>query len=219
MCIPCKLWKINFFEFFSRTQFSEKIVLSASYIFHTANIIFINVKDKYEYLKNDVKNTAVSLKARGRPRGWVDKTDQNTVKSLERAMEIFEFLSEGQGKSLNQLAGELKQSPAAVYRISVTLEKRGLVEFDILRSFGKSVRVPLSSAHGSPGVPIWLSAPDPLCLNWWKKPAKQQTSGPSKKDLFFSFAKLKHKPVFVRAFPRYAISDACIRDWTSAFSA
>ena len=80
--------------------------------------------------KNDVKNTANSRKARGRPRGWADKSDQNTIKSLERAMEVFEFLSEGQGMPLTKLATELNQSPATVYRILVTLEKRGLVEFD-----------------------------------------------------------------------------------------
>ncbi|MFP1643259.1 HTH-type transcriptional regulator BhcR [Pontitalea aquivivens] len=69
-------------------------------------------------------------KARGRPRGWEDKTAQNTVKSLDRAMEVFEYLSEAQGKPLTALAGEMDQSPATVYRILVTLEGRGLVEFD-----------------------------------------------------------------------------------------
>ena len=80
--------------------------------------------------KNDVKNPTYTRKVRGRPRGWKNKSDQNTIKSLERAMEVFEFLSEGQGMPLTQLATELNQSPATVYRILVTLEKRGLVEFD-----------------------------------------------------------------------------------------
>lgn len=80
--------------------------------------------------KNDVKSLTYTRKARGRPRGWKNKSDQNTIKSLERAMEVFEFLSEGQGMPLTQLATELNQSPATVYRILVTLEKRGLVEFD-----------------------------------------------------------------------------------------
>ena len=80
--------------------------------------------------KTDVKNATNSRKARGRPRGWADTSDQNTIKSLERAMEVFEFLSEGQGMPLTQLATDLNQSPATVYRILVTLEKRGLVEFD-----------------------------------------------------------------------------------------
>lgn len=69
-------------------------------------------------------------KARGRPRDWHDKTAQNTIKSLDRAMEVFEFLSETQGKTLTMLANDLTQSPATVYRILVTLEGRGLVEFD-----------------------------------------------------------------------------------------
>lgn len=47
-------------------------------------------------------------------------------------MEVFEFLSEAQGKTLSALAGDLGQSPATVYRILVTLEGRGLVEFDQL---------------------------------------------------------------------------------------
>lgn len=45
-------------------------------------------------------------------------------------MEVFEYLSQGQGKSLSALAQETGQSPATVYRILVTLEGRGLVTFD-----------------------------------------------------------------------------------------
>lgn len=69
-------------------------------------------------------------RSRGRPRDWNDKTEQNTIKSLDRAMAVFEFLSEDQGKPLSTLAAETGQSPATVYRILVTLEGRGLVEFD-----------------------------------------------------------------------------------------
>ncbi|MEM9578977.1 MAG: HTH-type transcriptional regulator BhcR [Pseudomonadota bacterium] len=69
-------------------------------------------------------------RARGRPRDWHDKTAQNTIKSLDRAMAVFEFLSASQGKALSDIASEMKQSPATVYRILVTLEGRGLVEFD-----------------------------------------------------------------------------------------
>lgn len=69
-------------------------------------------------------------KSRGRPRGWDDKTAQNTIKSLDRAMEVFEYLSAAQGKALSSLASDLGQSPATVYRILVTLEGRGMVEFD-----------------------------------------------------------------------------------------
>lgn len=71
-----------------------------------------------------------SRRARGRPRDWNDKTAQNTIKSLDRAMEVFDYLSEAQGKTLSELASDLDQSPATVYRILVTLEGRDLVEFD-----------------------------------------------------------------------------------------
>ena len=69
-------------------------------------------------------------RARGRPRGWDDKTEQNTIKSLDRAMEVFEFLSAQQGIALTTLAEQTGQSPSTAYRILVTLEGRGLVEFD-----------------------------------------------------------------------------------------
>lgn len=80
-----------------------------------------------KYQKGD---TSVARKARGRPRDWHDKTAQNTIKSLDRAMEVFEYLSEAQGKPLSVIAEEMGQSPATVYRVLVTLETRGLVEFD-----------------------------------------------------------------------------------------
>ncbi|SFG93294.1 transcriptional regulator, IclR family [Palleronia marisminoris] len=69
-------------------------------------------------------------KARGRPRDWDDKTAQNTIKALDRAMEVFEFLSERQGMALSAISAEMGQSPSTVYRVLVTLENRGLVEFD-----------------------------------------------------------------------------------------
>jgi len=69
-------------------------------------------------------------RSRGRPRGWHDKTEQNTIKSLDRAIEVLDHLSQLPGQSLSALAAELKQSPATVYRVLVTFERRGLVEFD-----------------------------------------------------------------------------------------
>lgn len=69
-------------------------------------------------------------RARGRPKAWDDKTSQNTIKSLDRAMAVFEHLSSTSGATLSELASDTGQSPATVYRILVTLEGRGLVEFD-----------------------------------------------------------------------------------------
>ena len=81
-------------------------------------------------MESQKDGTSPTRKARGRPRDWHDKTAQNTIKSLDRAMEVFEHLSEAQGKPLSVIADEMGQSPATVYRVLVTLETRGLVEFD-----------------------------------------------------------------------------------------
>lgn len=69
-------------------------------------------------------------RARGRPRDWEDKTAQNTIKSLDRAIDVLERLGVAGGSTLSALAGDLGQSPATVYRVLITLENRGLVEFD-----------------------------------------------------------------------------------------
>jgi len=45
-------------------------------------------------------------------------------------MEIFDHLSADSGQPLGTLAASLDQAPATVYRVLVTLEGRGLVEFD-----------------------------------------------------------------------------------------
>jgi len=67
---------------------------------------------------------------RGRPKAWDDKTQQNTIKSLDRAMAVLEHLSAQSGATLTELANDTDQSKATVYRILVTLEARGLVELD-----------------------------------------------------------------------------------------
>ncbi len=45
-------------------------------------------------------------------------------------MHVFEYLSDHPGKALTNLAKELGEAPATLYRVLVTLETRGLVEFD-----------------------------------------------------------------------------------------
>lgn len=69
-------------------------------------------------------------RARGRPRDWSDKSDQNTIKSLDRAIDVLERLGNAGGATLSALASDLGQSPATVYRVLVTLERRRLVDFD-----------------------------------------------------------------------------------------
>ncbi|MCR9125783.1 MAG: IclR family transcriptional regulator [Rhodobacteraceae bacterium] len=76
------------------------------------------------------KSAADARRPRGRPRDWDDKTEQNTIKSLDRAIEVLERLGELGGTTLSGLAADLGQSPATIYRVLITLEGRDVVEFD-----------------------------------------------------------------------------------------
>lgn len=67
---------------------------------------------------------------RGRPRAFTDKTDQNTVRSLDRAMGLLAVLSETNGLTLTELAARSEQSAATVYRVLVTLQGHEIVEFE-----------------------------------------------------------------------------------------
>lgn len=67
-------------------------------------------------------------RTRGRPRAFNDKTEQNTIQSLDRAMMILEQVSRSNGETLTNLANELEQSPATVYRVLTTLAAREIVE-------------------------------------------------------------------------------------------
>lgn len=67
---------------------------------------------------------------RGRPRAFHDKTEQNTIQSLDRALVILETLGQSGGMSLTELATELDQSPATAYRVLTTLEQHGVTEFE-----------------------------------------------------------------------------------------
>ncbi|WP_287786989.1 HTH-type transcriptional regulator BhcR [Acidiphilium sp.] len=69
-------------------------------------------------------------RARGRPRAWADTTNQNQIKSLDRAMEVLKRLSEMGSATLSDLAAALGQSPASVYRVLFTLEVRDIVDFE-----------------------------------------------------------------------------------------
>ncbi|MEO1637672.1 MAG: HTH-type transcriptional regulator BhcR [Pseudomonadota bacterium] len=68
--------------------------------------------------------------ARGRPKAWDDKRAQNTIKSLDRALEVLITLGEMQGGTLSEIAGAMDQSPATVYRVLTTFQGRGFVDFD-----------------------------------------------------------------------------------------
>ena len=67
---------------------------------------------------------------RGRPRAFKDKTAENTVQSLDRALTILEALAGAGGIGLSALAGRLEQSPATVYRVLTTFQTHGIAELD-----------------------------------------------------------------------------------------
>jgi IclR family acetate operon transcriptional repressor len=93
---------------------------------------FHNVKKNFKNFRAraDSMDSSPQRRNRGRPKAWDDKTEQNTIKSLDRAMEVLEHLSTLPGVTLSELSSDLNQSTATVYRILVTLEGRGLVELD-----------------------------------------------------------------------------------------
>ncbi len=69
-------------------------------------------------------------RGRGRPKAWDDKGAQNTIKSLDRALEVLVQLGEMQGGTLSEIAGALGQSPATIYRVLTTFQGRGFTDFD-----------------------------------------------------------------------------------------
>jgi len=71
-----------------------------------------------------------SIRQRGRPKAFNDQSEKNRIQSLDRALDVLEFLSQRNGQTLTELATGLAQSPATVYRILTTLELRGVAEMD-----------------------------------------------------------------------------------------
>lgn len=67
---------------------------------------------------------------RGRPRAFDDKSDQNTIKSLDRSLEVLKELARFEAATLSELSRALHESPATVYRVLVTMQAHRMVEFD-----------------------------------------------------------------------------------------
>ena len=65
---------------------------------------------------------------RGRPKSFIDKTDQNRVQAIDRAMGLLRRLSESPGMTLSELAAAAGESAATVYRVLVTLQEHDIVE-------------------------------------------------------------------------------------------
>lgn len=73
---------------------------------------------------------AEPARTRGRPKSFHDKTDQNTIQALDRALGLLEILAAHPGLSLSDLAAKSDQAVATVYRALVTLQGRAMVELE-----------------------------------------------------------------------------------------
>lgn len=69
-------------------------------------------------------------RARGRPRAFHDKTEQNRVQSLDRALDILDYLGNHPAATLSEVAADLDQSAATAYRVLSTFAARDVVEFE-----------------------------------------------------------------------------------------
>lgn len=67
---------------------------------------------------------------RGRPKSFHDKTAENTIQSLDRALMILRVVAESGGLTLSELALRAGQSAPTVYRVLTTLQTHGFVEME-----------------------------------------------------------------------------------------
>lgn len=83
-----------------------------------------------------MSNKVVELptgRTRGRPKAGADKIEQNTIKSLDRALLVLMELGRYDGISLTDLSNIMGESAATLYRVLVTMQGRGFTEFDDAR--------------------------------------------------------------------------------------
>jgi IclR family acetate operon transcriptional repressor len=67
---------------------------------------------------------------RGRPRSFNDTSESTVIQSLDRAMLLLKVVAGGKGMSLTEIADASGQSASTAYRVLITLQKHGIVEFD-----------------------------------------------------------------------------------------
>lgn len=71
-----------------------------------------------------------SKRLRGRPKSFHDKSAQNKIQAVDRALDVLDCLAEKSGMTLTEIAAKLQQSPATIYRVLSTFEARQVVEMD-----------------------------------------------------------------------------------------
>ena len=67
---------------------------------------------------------------RGRPKSFHDKTAENTIQSLDRALMILKVVADAGGLTLTELASRTDQAAPTVYRVLTTLQTHGFVEME-----------------------------------------------------------------------------------------
>lgn len=67
---------------------------------------------------------------RGRPRSFNDTSEKTVIQSLDRAMLLLKVVAGGSGMSLTEIAEASGQSASTAYRVLITLQRHGMVEFD-----------------------------------------------------------------------------------------
>jgi len=69
-------------------------------------------------------------RARGRPKGFDNDDSKTVIQSLDRAIDVLDTLAEHGAMTLSEIAAEMDQSAATIYRILTTYSLRQLVEVD-----------------------------------------------------------------------------------------
>ncbi|WP_274426479.1 HTH-type transcriptional regulator BhcR [Chelativorans sp. YIM 93263] len=69
-------------------------------------------------------------RARGRPRSFHNTAENTLIQSLDRAMDVLKVVADANGLSLTEIAQASGQAASTAYRILITLEKHGIVQFD-----------------------------------------------------------------------------------------
>lgn len=81
-------------------------------------------------MSDSPEKQSIPRRGRGRPRAFNDVSDQNVIKSLDRALTLMTRLAEGGETTLTDLSDTLDEAPATLYRALFTLQKHGFADLD-----------------------------------------------------------------------------------------
>ena len=74
--------------------------------------------------------TKQQKRQRGRPKSFADNSKETRIQSLDRALDVLNCVAQGSGLTLTEIADELEQSPATIYRILTTFAAHDALEID-----------------------------------------------------------------------------------------